>query len=1153
MKIRQLHLRNIASIEQADIDFEKDLTDASTGRPAPVFLISGDTGAGKTVLLDAISMALYKTTPRIASVVNSARNVFTDSNGRMVRITDISQYTRLGCGPKDECYAELVFEGNDGKEYTARLTLGVSSRMSVNPRSGERVYNYLSPKWSVRCGNEAPVDKDKIVSDMIARAVGLSFEQFSRIAMLAQGQFATFLTGDRKEREEILEQLTDTEHFSRYGDAVTSLYNARKAALEDIRKQYDAERTHTLTAEEETDKKAQLRQLEEEEATTKAAFATAGKVLALLEARDVRAVRLEELRGSLAKVNGMMGAGEYVRDCALLKSWDATADLRNILSERNKAVGERETALGDVAALSETFAALSGILEALRKSETSLGESIAEADKWLESQADNVSLFTSAGEVAQQLRQLVKLRNSVTDNAEAVKTARGLTPQLIAALEQSRAATDAAVNADDAAAEKAKLLIDERDALKPKEINDKIDASEKRITALENLKNDIQIFCEASAKLAEVKTNVATARSKQQKLEAAVTSSASAAEAARAKREECANRFATMQMSANEAIALARERLRKGYADTCPLCGSRFDVGTLPLDESFVILLAPLEKELEDAQNAENIANEILAGARTAADTARGELEASEKHIFAEEERLGKLKNDIERRGTALELKAGDLNADIIDKLLAVLTADTAAFRITRTKAEELQNRLNECIREKQKLEIVRRRCQETFNGNQTKVNNNAAEIERLAGESVRLKDSVAEAERIIGGRVAVFFPTWSEDPEKAAAAIVGAAEKYSARESKRRGDEQRRSELAGHIGAIDRTRNEVLARQPSWSEIQPVAPQEDADAATAQPQWASLLASVTSLAYTVRRAGETIIRCDESLAASDYSTGSLTEIERAKPRIEDIRKRISDAEKEQKSCIDAISRAEAEDCNDADILNGLCPEGVPARNELEVRREQLAVKTDEINQQKGAISNALTNNAANQLVLKTIEEKLEKARDEEARWKRLNDIFGGSRFRTLVQSHILRPLLSNANMYLSRITDRYTLTCSTDNEQLSIFVLDRYNKNQVRSATVLSGGERFMVSLALALALSSINRADMNVNILFIDEGFGTLGHYDLDSVMQTLERLGEITGSAGRRVGIISHREELAERILVKINVEKHGAGRSIIKLIK
>ena len=124
MKLKELHIRNIASIERADIDFEKDLNDAITGEPASIFLISGDTGAGKSVILDSISMALYKKTPRITNVANVQKNKYTDTKGEEISVASIEQYTRLGISDKDSCYSEVVFEGNDGKTYQARLTLG---------------------------------------------------------------------------------------------------------------------------------------------------------------------------------------------------------------------------------------------------------------------------------------------------------------------------------------------------------------------------------------------------------------------------------------------------------------------------------------------------------------------------------------------------------------------------------------------------------------------------------------------------------------------------------------------------------------------------------------------------------------------------------------------------------------------------------------------------------------------------------------------------------------------------------------------------------------------------------------------------------------------------------------------------------------------
>lgn len=198
-----------------------------------------------------------------------------------------------------------------------------------------------------------------------------------------------------------------------------------------------------------------------------------------------------------------------------------------------------------------------------------------------------------------------------------------------------------------------------------------------------------------------------------------------------------------------------------------------------------------------------------------------------------------------------------------------------------------------------------------------------------------------------------------------------------------------------------------------------------------------------------------------------------------------------------------------------------------------------------------GAIQKQLDDNTHNQEQALKAQKAMEQAQETLKKWEVLNTYFGGTRFRTLVQTYVLRPLLNNANLYLKQITPRYLLTCSEENEQLSILVLDNDNKRQVRSVTLLSGGERFMVSLALSLALSSLNRPDMNVNILFIDEGFGTLDEKSLDSVMETLGKLQEIAGLKERRVGIISHRTELEERLPVQIRVEKRGEGRSQVTI--
>lgn len=220
-------------------------------------------------------------------------------------------------------------------------------------------------------------------------------------------------------------------------------------------------------------------------------------------------------------------------------------------------------------------------------------------------------------------------------------------------------------------------------------------------------------------------------------------------------------------------------------------------------------------------------------------------------------------------------------------------------------------------------------------------------------------------------------------------------------------------------------------------------------------------------------------------------------------------------------------------------------------KNTLESKKQE---QTDEMNalmERLGSIKGKLEQNDENKGKLAEAKQHLDEAEQTFQKWEVLNSYFGGTRFRTLVQTYVLRPLLNNANIYLQQITDRYNLTCSEDNEQLSILVFDNYSK-QMRSSTLLSGGERFMISLALSLALSSLNRPDLNVDILFIDEGFGTLDETSIESVMSTLEKLQDIAGMKDRRVGIISHRKEL-DRIPVQIQVKKKGEGRSEVSIIK
>ena len=164
--------------------------------------------------------------------------------------------------------------------------------------------------------------------------------------------------------------------------------------------------------------------------------------------------------------------------------------------------------------------------------------------------------------------------------------------------------------------------------------------------------------------------------------------------------------------------------------------------------------------------------------------------------------------------------------------------------------------------------------------------------------------------------------------------------------------------------------------------------------------------------------------------------------------------------------------------------------------------------------------------------------------------WKRLSEMFGkndGGAFRNVAQSFLLQNLVRNANEYLKELTQRYRLDCIPGTLTLSL--RDLYQGETESPVDTLSGGESFLVSLSLALALSAINRKGFSIDTLFIDEGFGNLSSNELETVLNMLARLQKMNG---KRVGIISHVEAVKEHIPVHVEVTRIDPTRSKIKIV-
>jgi len=170
-----------------------------------------------------------------------------------------------------------------------------------------------------------------------------------------------------------------------------------------------------------------------------------------------------------------------------------------------------------------------------------------------------------------------------------------------------------------------------------------------------------------------------------------------------------------------------------------------------------------------------------------------------------------------------------------------------------------------------------------------------------------------------------------------------------------------------------------------------------------------------------------------------------------------------------------------------------------------------------------------------------------------EQRWSRLSDLIGsadGKKFRNYAQQFTLDVLLGYANAHLHHLSRRYQLERIQNpaNPSLALLVRDQDMGGEMRSVHSLSGGESFLVSLALALGLASLSSNRVRVESLFIDEGFGSLDAETLRVAMDALDGL----QAMGRKVGVISHVQEMTERISTKILVQPAAGGRSTISVV-
>ncbi|AWJ86797.1 exonuclease (plasmid) [Azospirillum sp. TSH58] len=1209
-------------------------------RHAGLFAITGPTGAGKSTILDALCLALFDRMPRLPDGRGVALGASGDTDA--ISTTDVRSVLRRGAGAG---WAEVDFAGIDGAAYRARWELR-RARQNARGQLQKQTMSLTALADGKRLG-----DGKTSVLDEISSRLGLSFEQFRRAVLLAQGDFANFLKAPATERSALLELLTGTEIYSRISVAAHERSREEQRALEaleaqcagigvltdDERAVLDAEAgaaAEAVRQEEAAFEQAratvawheQDARLGKAEMEAAAASARSEEVWQEAAARREEAAllrRLQPLRVRLGEADRCAAAASEAGE-ALARAQTAVTEAQDRLvhaEARHRAVrGAYETArsaidaaepeLEQAAALDAEIAALAGqqagahadaataeadaraIGESWTAIRTALDQARAESaerEGWLAGQ-------TALQPVADQWARWDALLLRHRDSARAVREAEA---------EAARAATEAAAHE----AERIRLSTVRRDAaarrdeaeqalsaLKAEPV-ESLDTLRGRRTALAERRDGLSVLSQLAERAARLAADAAEAEAERKRQRtAAVEGEIRAAEMKarldqrRAALEEADTTLHRLRLARSEGVASLRAQLADG--ESCPVCGATehpWGDGHTPLDqlaedqERHVAALRAEVTGLATDQGAHTAAAKAaleqavvldgrlaaLAADRTAvaerwAERAPGFGLPAEPDAETVTRRLAEVDVELTAAGQA-EAAALDHKARLDAAVQACRTRDAALTEAER--AIETRTRQLDAARHAESLAVARRdqaadtrtavraelaqpfaglegwdsRLDRDPEGFRESIGARVAEVLRQREGLAQARRDVEALERQAGAKAAEL-----EGARQAEQAARRRCEGLAAALEERRG--ARGSLLGGRaVAAVKKELTEACRRTEALVEQATIARQDAA-------------ARLSGAEQTVATRGDSARRCAaEAEAAADALAAAA---ERCGVTVEAARAHLvrdEDWLTGEERALAALESARRETALLAAERTRLRREhhaaGHPALGAEEAGEAvaETGRRLQEARARLGEAQARLRADIENRGRLAAVLDRVEAQRKAQGLWATMAQLIGsadGRKLRNFAQSLSLDLLLVQANRYLADLARRYRLE-RVGGADLEIQVVDGEMGDERRGVHSLSGGEMFLVSLALALGLSAMagGSGGGGIGTLFIDEGFGTLDPGSLDLALSCLEAL----QATGRQVGVISHVPALVERIGVQVRVTPQGGGRSAVTVTR
>lgn len=1077
MKIRELRLKNLNSLYgEWEIDFSDPMYEDNG-----IFLISGPTGAGKTTILDAISLALYGKTPRLAAINSSGNEIMSRHTG--------------------SCYAEVVFETNQGI-FQARW----SQRRAKSKVDGKlQSQNREISQWNASTQQFDLLETyTSRVDDVVQEKTGMTFGRFTRSIMLAQGQFAAFLLAKDDERSETLEQITGTEIYSRISRSVFERHKEEKDVVEKMER--EVEGISFLSPDE-------LFEMEIEISEANRIFQANQKKIDEIQLQQEWLRKIDSLKQNLAENSNQTKLHKNELDAfsplrkklsaaekadRISGRWDSVISCRTTLQEDTE---QRTTAKESLTSLESDRVKKQEILDALSRKRDTHQQQVSR----------ELKIITTTRQLDAQIKSAEETLTKTRETAAAGE-------KEITSIETNLARISKQKDDDEKALQLHHdyLTRHETDANLTGELPvlltqvqqwEKHSKAVKSLTAelpnLSKLREDRNKLLETGKKkFADCKTALSDIEKQIQKEEQTLEKILDGKLLREVKTEQ---ETLSEKLRLEEKIFdLEAERKRLVAGQSCPLCGSiehPFAEGNLPPISATQKALATVRTRLEE----HDAVAETLQKLKSQQHQLSVDLERRINETTLCGQELKTLNDNIRRHEENLESANGELGScrELIDKSIHRFGIEpeqgvTHCIQQLQQRAELWQSHEKEAKR----LNEANGEVRETLAAL-------SAQVKEAGKAHARILEEVEKQDRTLLGLKSNRVQSFGDkDPDAEEQRLEKESRELAEKHESAGKDLQAlKDDVSQKKALISELSRRIKTNQPKLQ--QAIATFENALAESGFENEADFLSK--------RLTEEESESLKQQLGLLEKRTTELQTIQ------SELKKNLAEEEKKQ--------------------LTKKNPE------QLEKLKEPLNLQNKELQQKIGQLQTKLDQENENRANRQARLNAFNEQKTRYAPWKELNRLIGssdGKRYRNFAQGLTFDVMVGHANHQLAKMTDRYLLLRDNDpSKALTLNVIDHYQGGEIRPTANLSGGETFLVSLALALGLSQMASDQVQVDSLFLDEGFGTLDDETLEEALDALANLKK----EGKLIGVISHVPALKERLNVQLRVEQLRGGKSTI----